>query len=528
MPNDSPAAERLIAASQAEHGGEVVEAFGFPLNDSGNAARFAKAYGRQVRFCADFGEKGWLYLHQLPAGGAVWRRDNIGAVDRFAKDVAANIVANRAVNENLDQLKQWAHTSQQSGGLSAMKRWAQSEILTAPDGKEIARIPVTATEFDQDPWLLNLQNGTYDLRTDELRKPRAEDLLMKIASCSYDADAPATRWRTFLDIVIPDKEYQRVLREGIAYSLTGLTAMPKAFFVLWGASGDNGKSTFIETIMAMLGDYTKATTINTFLESRSPQEHNIAALAGTRFISAPEPNEDAKLDFATLKRVSGGDRLHGCHKYGHPFEFDPTFKLWISTNPEPNISRADNAFFNRYYLIPFTVRIEGKRRELIRELCEGSRDLKEVFREELPGILNWALEGLPVWRESRNIEKPKAMLEVIARSRADQDVLADFLETVLIDVRTSEPSAKISKGEAHEAFKDYCKDNRVKVITKGIFGRMLKDRGFNADGVHIDTTQNGKQVWWGLRRRDAGETNKTSVGEGKPWKHPGGDDGLFE
>src|SRR2546425_1193726 len=108
--------------------------------------------------------------------------------------------------------------------------------------------------FDRDPWLLNVQTGTVDLRSGELHPHRREDLLTKLAPVVHDPVARCPRWERFLlEIMDGDETLVRYLQRVVGYTLSG-DIRHHAFFLLYG-TGANGKSTFLETLRALLGDY---------------------------------------------------------------------------------------------------------------------------------------------------------------------------------------------------------------------------------------------------------------------------------
>src|SRR5262249_87054 len=105
-----------------------------------------------------------------------------------------------------------------------------------------------------DPFLLNVLNGTIDLRTGKLREHRREDHLTKLAPVKYDPDATCPLWLKFLHRIMDgNTDLIEYLQRVVGYCLTGDVSEQAMWF--HHGSGQNGKSTFLLTILAMLGDY---------------------------------------------------------------------------------------------------------------------------------------------------------------------------------------------------------------------------------------------------------------------------------
>jgi putative DNA primase/helicase len=139
----------------------------------------------------------------------------------------------------------------------------------------------------------------------------------------------------------------------------------------------------------LLGDYAVTTDFSTFVADRKSSVRNdIARLHSARLVTAIEVGEGKRFAEELIKTLTGGDTVAARFLYREFFEFKPRFKVWLAANYKPEIRGTDYAIWRRIRLIPFTVTIPPE---------EQIPDLAEQLKEELSGILNWALEGLRDW-----------------------------------------------------------------------------------------------------------------------------------
>lgn len=431
----------------------VAEPFTERLTDLGNAKRLVRRHGKDLRYCPEWGK--WLVYD-----GRRWVVDQTGEVMRRAKETVQSMYQEAAqiADEGMRKaLAQWAMKPESASRLKAMVELAQSE----------PGIPVTPSELDRDPWLLNCLNGTIDLQTGQLSPHRREDLITKLVPVEYDSDAKAPLWEKFLhEIMNGDEELIRFLQRAVGYSLTGFTTEQK-MFLLYG-TGANGKNVFLETIRALLGDYAQQAEFSTFLQwSRDGDRvrNDLARMVGKRFVSAVEMEEGGRLCEAVIKQITGGDTITArflCKEY---FEFRPVLKLWLAANHKPRIRGTDYAIWRRVYMIHFAVTIPPEKRD---------RDLAERLRqEELKGILSWAVRGCLEWQQ-RGLDAPRAVVEATEQYREEQDIVGQFIADCCVEG----PNARATTGELYAAFKKWCEDVGETPLSQRAFGERLNARNF--------------------------------------------------
>jgi DNA primase catalytic core len=433
--------------------------------DLGNAKRFVLRHGENLRYCLTKGA--WLVWD-----GIRWKPDSTGEVDRLAKATVLSVYgeANGTKDRTKRQaLAKHAARSEGEGRIRAMISLAETE----------PGIPVESNELDADPWLFNCNNGTLDLRTGELRPHRREDLITKLAPVDYDPNAKCPKCDAFLDRIMGgNAKLVRFIQKAVGYALTGDTR-EQCFFILYG-TGANGKSTFIETVRSMLGDYARQTDFRTFTPHRGESPRNdIARLAGARFVSAVEAESGQPLAEALVKQVTGGDTVTARFLYGEFFEFTLVLKFFLAVNHKPRIGGTDNAIWRRVKMIPFDVTIPEE---------EQDKTLKEKLKQELPGILRWAVEGCLAWQREEGLGDPEEVRRATGAYKEEMDPLAGFIADKCGISGDSEATA----GELYEEYSAWCDRNGETPLGKREFGVKLRERGLKAD------RSKGQRVWVGI------------------------------
>jgi putative DNA primase/helicase len=179
--------------------------------------------------------------------------------------------------DNIDETK-WALRSEALQRLEAMVKLAKSEPLLADAGEG----------WDSNPWLLGVTNGVIDLRTGTLREGTQSDKITMHTKIAFDPAAKAPRWERFISEVFEgNPELIDYVQRAIGYSITG-DVSEQVVFLAYG-TGANGKSTFVEVIRHVLGEYAYNLPFSAFeLNSRSAIPNDIAALENRRFATAIE------------------------------------------------------------------------------------------------------------------------------------------------------------------------------------------------------------------------------------------------
>jgi P4 family phage/plasmid primase-like protien len=434
---------------------------GLPQTDLGNAERLVALYGQDLRYCA-------LWRKWLVWDGTRWIIDSTAEVMRRAKTTVRSIYkeAERATSDaDSKELAKWAMRSESEKTFNAMVRLAQSE----------APLQVLPEQLDADPWLLNVANGTIDLRTGELLPHRREDLITKVVPIDYRPDAEAPIFNQFVgQILAHNSNLIAFLQRAIGYSLTGDTR-EQVMFILHG-NGSNGKSTLINILLSLLGDLAMQTPASTLMvKDNGTIPNDLAALKGARFVAASETDDGKRLSEALVKRLTGGDRISVRFMRGEYFEYVPTYKIFLSTNNKPVIRGADNGIWRRIRLIPFNIQFHDNipaNQHLPQDLRKDL-DLPQKLSGELPGILRWAVEGCLVWQRD-GLGLPDEVREATAEYRSEMDVLALFLA----DKCVISAAAKVQSSRLYAIYAQWCDENGEYKLPNKTFKLRMKERGF--------------------------------------------------
>ena len=442
----------------------------YRMTDLGNAERMAADYKTVLRFCHE--QNTWLLWD-----GSRWARDTTGEIILYGADTVRAIYVDAIRERDKAKRQELVKHAIKSEGEPRMR--AMISLAKSQPG-----IPVQPAELDFDPSLLNVENGTINLKTGKLQPHRQEDLITKIAPVEYDPEAKCPLFDKFLDRMMGENEdLKRFLQKAVGYSLTGDTS-EQCLFMLHGA-GQNGKSTFIETIRALQGDYARQTEFATFLANDRGNDrvrNDLARLDGARFVSAVEAEPGQRLSEVVVKQITGSDKIAARFLYQEFFEFVPQFKLFLATNHKPDIRGTDLAIWRRVRLIPFAVTIPENERD---------NHLLDRLKAELPGILNWALDGCLDWQED-GLRVPREVEVATSEYREEMDPIASFIEEHCVLGPDNQNSAAI----LYKSYMGWCDEEGERPITKKAFGMRLSERGF--EQIRINTTEGQVRGWKGL------------------------------
>lgn len=446
----------------------------YSKDDKGNSELYSEVFKDLLRY--DSTSKQWRFYN-----GKYWEIDEEGLIaSKYAKDLKDALLAyslsDEINNNRMDEEDSKAVDAFRKHILTLGRKNVRDTMVK--DAKD--KFPIKRTDLDNDIYLLNCLNGTLDLKTFEFKKHNPNDLLSKITNVEYHPNARSPRWDKFInEIMQGDKEKIKYLQKTIGYSITGDTSEEK-FFIWYGATTRNGKSTLSGTLMYMLGDtngYAMQANPETFAQKQNKDSRNasgdIARLDGVRFLSLSEPSRRLIFDNALIKTLTGRDVITARNLYEKEFQYTPQFKLNINTNHLPIIT--DDTIFSsgRVNVIIFNKHFSEEEQDIT---------LKDTLRESenLSGILNWCIDGLKMYQLERLVP-PQSIIDATKQYRKESDKIGVFIEECLVEANNI-----IKARDAYQVYVNWCKSCGYGIEGLKNFYSELKTKNLLKDSGTID------------------------------------------
>lgn len=424
----------------------------FTLTDVGNAQRLEDFCQGEVKWVSEQGR--WFVWDHL-----VWRHDRNGEMVRRAQAVGDLIGAQAKNEQNEDrqrELRKHAHRSASRRSIDAML-----ELAKAQHG-----VTMPLSTFDADPMVLSVANGLLDLVSGQILDPVPSNYVTRSLDVGFVSTADCPRWRSFLlEIFGGDKDVVEYVQQAVGYTLTGSTKEQCLFF-LYG-TGSNGKTIFLNVLRALLAPYAAMTPIRSLMQHRNENQSNhIARLHGSRFVGASEGESGDKLSESTIKQLTGGDAVTVRFLFREYFEFRPQFKIWVLSNHRPTVTGTDHAIWRRIRLVPFRVKFGPETMDT---------GLESKLMDELPGILNWAVQGCLKWQES-GLKEPSAVAEATAAYQEEMNPLSGWLKAQC----EFDPAYKELLKDLYDRYEFWAAGIEETSISKKAFRQLLEEQGYTS------------------------------------------------
>jgi putative DNA primase/helicase len=414
-------------------------------NDANAADAFAEQHANDLIYCDKrwYGCKGEIFE---PISDAVVQ----GRAKQFLQNQVATILSALPPSpfDKAPQVKSYLSKTR----IDAVVELARAKLL------------VRAADMDCRGDLLGCSDGKV-LALTSPAQARPNVIITKKLGASPLPDATCPNWIAFLAKIFDDDDKLiSFVQRAVGYSLTGYVS-EQCLFILVG-TGANGKSTFLRTLSKLFGDYAGAIPIQTLMHQKhgNPQTNDLAALVGNRFVTACEGERDQKLAEAKIKLMTGGDAISCRRLYGEFFDYEPQFKMWFATNNLPRITGTDEGIWRRIRLIEFRVTIPPDQQD--RHLCDR-------LLQELPGILNWALQGLAEW-QIQGLNPPECVLRSTKQYREQNDSVGLWFEAAC----TPEPKTRTAMQDLYQSYEQWCQNSGLEPASKESLGKELTRRGF--------------------------------------------------
>lgn len=455
-------------------------------NDTGNGHRLLTWYSDDILHVRDVGWSVWDGTRWCVDGGEE-------AVSRMAQETARRIrsevplvridneerVAMQARGES-DEAIDKAEKQRRASRVRHSVQSGNAGKLAGMMGVAATHASVTVHDLDAEELAINVQNGTLRLikaLDPECPDPDVErkvwsirlnphdqrDRISKLMSAAYDPEMDCPRWEAFCERFMPDPAVRWWLQRWAGYALTGLTG--EQMLVFNYGLGANGKSTFCEALRRLMGDYAAALPAEAVTGEQSRRSDQAtpewARLPGVRLILIGELPRGQPLKEETIKLVTGGEPMLVRHLNRGFIELHPTFKAVMTGNHKPQATGSDFAVWRRMRLVPWTETLADSERRPMGEV------LRE-FREEGPGILNWALEGLLGYLNG-GLRPPAGIVEATEEYRAEMDPVGEFVKACVVD----KPGHEVDARSFYAAYVAWSDANGMRAFSETRFAREM-------------------------------------------------------
>lgn len=428
----------------------------YEFNDISRAKVFAKVI---EGICTYVPEKNcWFYFD-----GTNWKED-IGNIyiARLAivfSDCLLTYYCNNVLSDMPSMTKEEIKYKNKLLEFLSKNQWISVRENMIKDAKAFNFMPVSA--FDSNPNLFNCLNGTLDLSDFSFHKHNPKDYCLKIANVNYDPNAKSERFEKFiLEIFEDDKEKAEYIQCKFGSALTG-EIHSEEMYCLYGPTTRNGKSTLVNSIGKLFGDYGAVAQAETLMQSKYATNPDgatasMAALHGKRFVAVAEPAKNVSFDVAKIKQMTGNDPITARFLHKNLFTFVPQFKIFMHANTLPNVNDATLFSSNRINIIPFTKHFKEEEMDL---------SLKDIFLtpEVQSAILNWLIEGLRIIKDKKwIITRPQSIVEAINDYEYRSNREMQFTEECFEIGKEN----KILFSYVYKAYKTWCQENGYGALGK--------------------------------------------------------------
>jgi putative DNA primase/helicase len=417
------------------------------FTDRNNAQILAQELKDDVKYVPQWG---WVYWD-----GSRWKRDAEGNVVKLlAREKLPQHYLKKAL-ENSEKRKVYAQYAVKAHARAKVENaleLSKGELLSSPEA------------FDANPWWLCVGNGVIDLRRQIVMPHMREMNLTLWTPVEYRPGAKAPMFEQFLrEIFLEDDELISYVKRALGYSITGDTSENK-IFICYG-SGANGKSTLLQTIRHVLGEYAVAVPSEVLVKKKYDVHPTaLAHLAGKRFALASETDEMAALNEARVKAMTGRDTISARFLHKDYFDFEITAKVWLATNHKPVIKDTSEAMWRRIAMIPFNAFFPPEQQD---------KHLLEKLKAEAEGILAWLVEGCYEWQE-RGLDEPDIVRNAVLEYRSEMDILQGWLE----ECCEIAPGTRTLIKDLYASYCQYCEDNGIVPVSVRTFSTKMDEKGF--------------------------------------------------
>lgn len=445
-----------------------------PLTDSGNAECLVELFGQDFRSCKAMTKvkaesRGIFHWNSL-----VWEEDihrEFRTCAMWTSRGRKAISAHAETVEARRRLYKYATDCENIGKLEAMCELASTKEPVVTDEKI----------WDTDPLKITVLNGTLSLKEGRFYTPERDDYITQQATVEYDETATCPVWEQTLSEIFADNlDIIPYLQRVFGYSITGLTDQHIMWF--WYGGGANGKSTILNAIKSLLGDFSATTSFSTFdTRNDSGRNDDLAVLRGKRFVAASEGEQGRSIAEAKIKSVVSSDDITCRFLHNNFFTYKPTYKVILASNHLPDIKGTDKGIWRRVHLVPFNQTFEG---DAIDPL------LDEKLQGEMSGILNWCLTGLTDFWTRGGFDPPGIVLYSTRNLEEKSDLFQQWYDERL----TPDEKSSLRRSTAYLDYRNYLRTSGETPIAKMAWNARMEEAG-----IHFSEKVRGDYATKGFR-----------------------------
>lgn len=369
------------------------------------------------------------------------------------------------------------HKNKKLENKSTLDRWTVTGVTgTLQDWPGIY---TDISEFDENPYILNCQNGVIDLRSGMLTPHFPNDMFTYCIPIEYDQNAQSDEWLNFLGSLGHSNDISNFLQCSLGYSLTGI--IKEEMLVYFFGKTRSGKGVITETLLKIMGELGQGVNFRMFTADRTgdTQNFDLAPLRSKRLIVAGEPNRREGVNEATIKAITGGDMIYCSFKHKSHFSYRPQFKIILSSNHHIAADPADDAVWGRIRLVPFNKSFLGKEDKTLKERLQE--------KDNLQGILTWLVQGATEWYKNGLPYPDKMKLEIGKHRESSSTVIVFFKDQCDLKDKT----AVITVTNLYNYYKAYCNDEGYRPLGRKRFKNEVETvyQIYEKRGVHRGKTQ---------------------------------------
>lgn len=440
-----------------------------PFTELGATRRLVATYGGLLRYVP-------LWRSWLVWDGTRWKDDSLGAAQCCAKFISR-------------EMSRWAQTIEdEEARKGAAKAAIRMECARSVNGilalaSTEPGIAIQPDQLDADPYLVNCANGVFDLRTGKLEEHDPKFLLRKITRGAYNPNAARTEFDTFLNRIQPEADMRRFLQRLLGYSLLG-KVVEHVLPIFWG-DGGNGKGALVETVRFAAGDYADAADRKLLTDHGETHPTGVADLFGLRLVFCSETDDQVRLAEATMKALTGGDRIKARRMREDFWSFDPSHTVIMLTNYKPDVRGNDNGVWRRLRLIPFLVTISPQEILDFRHEHNGL-EVEAVLKSEADAILTWMLNGYADWAKD-GLADPAPVQQATAAYRIESNAMQRWVD----DCCLTGPNFWATAKDLFASWCKWCVNENESAGNLTQFGLQLGKLGFAKDEKARPIRRNG-------------------------------------